>query len=56
MSDPRRLLDDPAVSGEEKELLGSLPVPEALGGLDRTAIGSRVATSLAAPAALRSPH
>jgi hypothetical protein len=53
MSDPRRLLDDPAVSSEAKELLGSLPVPGALGGLDRSAIGSRVATSLTAPAAVK---
>jgi hypothetical protein len=53
MSDPRRLLDDPAVSSEAKELLGSLPVPGALGGLDKSAIGSRVATSLAAPAAVK---
>jgi hypothetical protein len=53
MSDPRRLLDDPGASAEAKELIGSLPVPSALGGLDRSAIGSRVATSLAAPAAVK---
>lgn len=53
MSDPDRLLDDPAVSAEAKELLGSLAAPSALGGVDRTAIGSRVAASLAAPAALK---
>jgi hypothetical protein len=53
MKDPDRLLDDPAVPAEAKELLGSLAAPTALGGVDRSAIGSRVAASLAAPAALK---
>jgi hypothetical protein len=51
MSDMRRLLDDPTVSDETRELVGSLEVPAPLGGSTRSAIGLRVAKSLALPVA-----
>jgi hypothetical protein len=51
MSDMRRLLDDPNVSDETRELVGSLEVPAPLSGSTRSAIGARVARSLALPVA-----
>jgi hypothetical protein len=51
MSDMRRLLDDPNVSDETRELVGSLEVPAPLSGSTRSAIGTRVARSLALPVA-----
>jgi len=51
MSDLNRLLDDPNVSDETRELVGSLEVPAPLSGSVRSAIGSRVTRSLALPVA-----
>ena len=51
MSDMRRLLDDPNVSDETRELVGSLEVPSPLSASTRSAIGARVARSLALPVA-----
>jgi hypothetical protein len=50
MSDPRRLLDDPGVSSNAKELLSSLEGPAPLAPSARSAILSRVTNSLVAPA------
>jgi hypothetical protein len=47
----RRLLDDPNVSDETRELVGSLDVPSPLSRSTRSAIGARVARSLALPVA-----
>ncbi|HEX6274002.1 MAG TPA: hypothetical protein VFZ53_13230 [Polyangiaceae bacterium] len=53
MSDPPRLLHDPAVSPETKELLSSLGAPSQLAAGTRAAIGARVAKSVVAPAAAK---
>jgi hypothetical protein len=53
MSDPRRLLHDPSVPVETKELLSSLDAPSPLAPATRAAIGARVAKSAVAPAAAK---
>jgi hypothetical protein len=50
MSDPRRLLDDPGVSSNAKDLLSALEAPAPLAASARSAILSRVSNSLVAPA------
>jgi len=50
MSDPRRLLDDPGVSSNAKDLLSALEGPAPLAPSARSAILSRVTNSLVAPA------
>jgi hypothetical protein len=51
MNEPRRLLDDPSSSDEEKQLLGALLAPTVLADPTRSAVAARVTKSLAVPAA-----
>ena len=53
MSDPRRLLDDPGVSSNAKDLLSALEGPAPLAPSARSAILSRVTSSVVAPAAAK---
>jgi hypothetical protein len=53
MKDPERLLHDPGVSSQTKELLGALDAPTPLAPAARAAIGARVAKSVLAPAAAK---
>ena len=46
MNEPRRLLDDPSSSDEEKQLLGALSAPTVLADPARSAVAARVTTPL----------